>query len=253
MPSVSADLRSFLFPQTVGPAKSTTETAQRTDAQSNLRMGVVTAVTTAGITVAVGPQTITAAHLDSYAPAVGDAVALMAVSDSWLAMGRVVGPGNPTDFSAAAAAVGPSLVGEGFAGNTVGGTMMTTTGSFANVSSKYTIDYYHPQNHVIMVVMGVCFSASASTAVGTFLIFENTSATNVGFRRIVPGTTSPLSELVTGILAPDLGRPGGQQRQVVLLASSTGGTFTVTDGVAASARSFAFLLDLGDNSFMATK
>jgi hypothetical protein len=242
------NLLDMVLPKGIGPSKDTQGTAQKTEGQSDLRMGIVTAVTTRGITVAVGAQTVTAAHIDSYAPAVGDAVALMAVQDSWLALGRVVGPGNPTDGSAAAAAVGPSFLGATSLTGISAATLVSTAAGPVDVP-KYTQSYYHPQNHAVMVVCGVVWTASVTTASATYLIQETTASITPGFFRQVAGVTIDLCHIVYGIVPA---AQGGAQRNVKLQISATGGTITVKDGISAG-RGFMYLLDLGDQSFVVTK
>ena len=242
------DLLNAVLPRNVGPTRDTQETARRTDAQSDLRMGVVTAVTTTGITVQVGAQSIDAAHLDSYAPAVGDAVALMAVQDSWLALGRVVGPGNPTDGSAASSAVGPSLLTGASITGTSAAALASTAGAAVTVS-KYDQTYYHPTNHVVLAVMGFDWTASAATAVATFFVRENVSNAQFGFARYVPNNTIDNYHTIFAVLPASL---GGQQRRVTLEVSASGGTITVKDGISL-AQGFLYLMDLGDASFVVQK
>jgi len=245
---VHPDLISAVLPRNIGPASSTTGAAARTDAQSDLRAGVVTAVTTRGVTVQVGAQSVDAAHLDSYAPAVGDAVALLTFQDAWLALGRPVGPGTPTDLTAQGSGIGPGFLGATSLTGISGGTLVSTAAGPADVP-KYAQTYYHPPGHVIMVVCGVVWTASVTTASATFLIQETTAATTPGFFRHVAGVTTDLCHIVYGIIPAT---QGGQSSSVKLQVSATGGTITVKDGIAAG-RGFMYLLDLGDKSFVVTK
>jgi hypothetical protein len=242
------DLLSQLLPRTIGPTKDTTQTAAKTDAQSDLRMGVVTAVTTRGITVAVGAQSINAAHLSRYAPAIGDAVALLAVQDTWLALDRVVGPGTPTDLTEPGSGVGPGFLGATSLTGISGSTLVSTAAGPVDVP-KYAQSYYHPQNHAVMVVCGVVWTASATTASATYLIQETTASITPGFFRHVAGVTTDLCHMIYGVVPA---AQGGTQRSVKLQVSATGGTITVKDGIAAG-RGFMYLLDLGDQSFVVTK
>jgi hypothetical protein len=245
MPS---DLIAQVLPRIIGPASSTTETAAKTDAQSDLRMGVVTAVTTRGITVQVGAQSIDAAHLDSYAPAVGDPVALMKAQDSWLAMGRVVGPGNPTDFSAGGPAAGPSFLGSTSLTGISAGTLVSTAAGPVDIP-KYDTTYFHPSGHVILVLFGVEWVASVTTASATFLVQEVTAPITPGFLRQLAGVTTDRCDIGYAIVPA---AQGGTQRRIKVQVTATGGTITVKDGIAAG-RGFMSLLDLGDQSFVVTK
>lgn len=245
---MTSDLRNFILPRTIGPALSTTETALKTDGQSDLRMGVVTAVTTRGITVAVDARTVDAAHLDSYAPAVGDAVALMAVQDTYIAMGRVVGPGNPTDGTAAAAAVGPSFIGGGSITTTTNAVLASTAGVATTVPG-YDQTYYHPENHVVLAMAGLDWTASATTTATVLFLQELMGPSTVGFHRQLANFTTDLFSVVYGIIPPSL---GGTQRRIALQISATGGTVTAKEGNPAG-RGFLLLLDLGDASFIVTK
>jgi hypothetical protein len=242
------NLLDMVLPRGIGPSKDTQGTAQKTDAQSDLRMGIVTDVTTRGITVAVGAQTVSAAHIDSYAPAIGDAVALVAVQDSWLALGRVVGPGNPTDGSAAAAAAGPSLIGGGAVTGISNVSLASSAGPATNIP-KYDQTYYHPTNHVVMIMAGIDWTASVTTASTVLFLQETTSPTTCGFFRQVAGVTSDLFTIVYGIAPASL---GGQQRRITAQVSASGGTITARDGNPAG-RGFLLLWDLGDASFVVTK
>jgi hypothetical protein len=241
------DLVNVVLPKTIGPGRDTQETASKTDAPSDLRMGVVTAVTARGITVQVGSQSHTAAHLDSYAPAIGDAVALMAVQDSWLAMGRVVGPGNPTDGSAAASAVGPSLLTGGNTTSLGSVTLASTSGGAVNVP-RYDRTYFHPENHAVLAIAGFTWLGSTAATVFSFLITETTGGASHGLFRRLTGTTFEQYDVCYGVLPATL---GGQNRRVVGQVSVTGGggSATVKTGNGIG-RGFFILMDLGDLSFI---
>jgi hypothetical protein len=205
-------------------------------------------VTTRGITVAVDARTVDAAHCASYAPAVGDAVALMAFQDTYLALDRVVGPGNVSDATAAGPQVGAGLIGGASTTGVSNAALASTAGASVNVP-KYDLTYFHPENHVVLVAAGVDWTASATTANAIFFLNEVNSNTNVGFRREIPNTTSDLFRVVWGIVPPSL---GGQARRIILQLIATGGTITVRDGNP-SGRGFMYLMDLGDASFAVEK
>jgi hypothetical protein len=239
------DLLSQVFARNIGPASSTTEVASKTDAQSDLRMGVVTAVTTRGITVDVGAQTVDASHLDSYAPAIGDPVALMKVQDSWLAMGRVVGPGNAADLSGVGPAIGPSLLGGGIVTTT---RATTTTGGPVNISG-WDIDFWLPPNHVALVVAGFPYFGSVAGSLAQFtLVAVGISQLSQLRRTAITGNIAQM-ETMTGVVMP---ASSGRAINVVATLQFISGTgssnvngFSVNPG-------YMFAMDLGDTSFMAT-
>jgi hypothetical protein len=188
------DLLATVLSRNIGPAKSTTEVAGKTDAQSDLRMGTVTAVTTRGITVDVGAQTVDAAHLDSYAPAVGDPVALMKVQDSWLALGRVVGPGNASDLS---------LLGGGIV--TTSRTTSTAAGP-VNISG-WDIDFWLPPNHAALIVAGFPYFGSIAGSVGQMTLVVVGSGNIAQLRRTAVTANIAQMETLTGVVMPSsLGR-----------------------------------------------
>lgn len=239
------NLLDLVLPRGIGPSKDTQGTAQKTDAQSDLRMGVVTTVTTRGITVAVGAQTVTAAHLDSYAPAVGDPVALMAVQDSWLAMGRVVGPGNVSDLTGPGPSIGPSLIGGGM----VTSTLATSTAAGPVNINGYDISFWLPPNHSALVLAGMpWFGSLAASVVQLTLTVSGTTITQVR-RATVSGNIAAM-ETLSGVVMPAAsGRSIRVIGQVQLI--SGGGTanvsgFSIMPG-------FMVVLDLGDTSFTAVR
>ena len=134
---------------TRGPNPLTQATAQGLDGPTEIRTGTVTAVTARGITVAVAEGTVPAAHLDSYAPAVGDPVAMAAFRDSWLALGRPVGTGTATDLVTPGSGAGPTVLG-GMVLSGTNATMASSTGSFVTVP-RYRCTYHHPANHQVMI------------------------------------------------------------------------------------------------------
>lgn len=239
-----SDLLAQALPRNIGPAGSTTEVAGKTDAQSDLRMGVVTAVTTRGITVNVGAQSVDAAHLDSYAPALGDPVALMKTQDSWLAIGRVVGPGNASDLSGVGPAIGPSLLGGGIVTTT---RTTTTTGGPVNISG-WDIDFWLPPNHSALVIAGLPYFGSIAGSVGQMML----NAVGVGQiaqmrRSAITGNIAQM-ETLTGVVMPTSdGRAINVVAQLQFISgtgSSNVNGFSVNPG-------YMVAMDLGDTSFTA--
>lgn len=240
------DLLSQVLPRNVGPSGLTTEASAKTDAQSDLRMGVVTAVTTRGITVDVGAQTISASHLDSYAPAVGDPVALMKVQDSWLAMGRVVGPGNVSDFSNVGPSIGPSFIGGG----------MVTTSLSASTSAGpvsipgYDITFYLPANHSALVLAGMPFFGSTAGNVGQMTLVNNGVGNISQLRRSAITGSIAQQELVAGVVVSS---PVARTVRVIGQIQFISGTGTVAVQGFTVVPGFMIVLDLGDTSFTPTK
>src|ERR1041384_3661417 len=75
-------------------------------------MGTVVAVTSRGIDVSVGTGLVpNIAHLQGYNPAVGDPVGMLRFEDSWVVLGRPVGPGTATDNVTPGSGLGTTLLG----------------------------------------------------------------------------------------------------------------------------------------------
>lgn len=212
-------------------------------ASSDIRTGIVTAVTARGITVAVGSGTVTAAHLDSYAPAVGDTVALGKTQDSWLCMGRVVGSGTAVDYRSPGSGVGPSVLAAMHTSGT--STLVSSTGSALPVP-KYTLTYYHPPGHSVLIL---AFFGWISTANADWIIVDFTetiSGTAVGEwdEPAVSssfGRTATVSALVRETL-------GGAKRTVSMTMNRLTGTGTTSITQNDSRPGYMIALDLGDQS-----
>lgn len=231
------------LPRNIGPSNMAAEVAGKTDAQSDLRMGVVTAVTTRGITVAVGAQSVDASHLDSYAPAIGDPVALMKVQDSWLAMGRVVGPGNASDLTGVGPAIGPSYLGGGII--TTSKTTSTSAGP-VNVNG-WNINFWLPPNHSALVIAGLPFFSTVAASVGQLTLLANGSQFSQLLRAGVAGNIIQM-ETLTGVVMP---ASTGRSINVVAQLKFISGTGSVNVNGAASVVGYMVVLDLGDTSFTA--
>lgn len=226
-----------------GPSSLTRGTAERTDTPSDLRTGVVSEVSARGITVQVASAPVNAAHLDSYAPAIGDTVALMKTQDTWLCMGRIVGSGTSTNFLAPGSGVGPSVL----AGmRTLGtSTLASSTGSAVPVP-KYTLTYYHPPGHSVLIMVYFTWICTASADWIIADLTETTTATPVG-EFVEPQVTGNFgrADLWTGLVKETL---GGTKRTVSMTMSRLTGTGTVSVNQNESRPGYMLALDLGDKS-----
>lgn len=239
-----SDLIAQILPRVIGPAGSTTEVAARTDAQSDLRMGIVTAVTTRGITVAVGAQSVDASHLDSYAPALGDPVALMKVQDSWLAIGRVVGPGNASDLSGVGPAIGPSYLGGGI----ITTTRTTSTAAGPVNISGWDIDFWLPPNHSALVIAGLPTFGSVAASVMQFALVAVGIGQISQLRRSTVTGSIAVMETLTGVVMP---ASAGRAINVVATVQFVSGTGTANVNGFSVNPGYMVALDLGDTSFTA--
>lgn len=213
------------------------------DGDSSVRTGTVTAVTARGISVSVASGTADASHLDSYAPAVGDTVALVKTQDAWLCLGRVVGVNTATDQRSPGTGIGPSVLA---AMRTSGSaTLASSTGSALPVP-RYTLTYYHPPGHSVLILAFFCW---ASTVAADWIIVdftESISGTAVGEwdEPVVSasfGRTATVSALVPETLA-------GAKRTVVMSMNRLTGTGTTTISANAARPGYMIALDLGDQS-----
>lgn len=83
-----------LRPLTRGPSALVAETAGRTDSPAEVRTGVVSSVSGDTVNVSVAGGIVVASHLASYTPTVDHRVLLLKVQDSWVVLGRILGPGT---------------------------------------------------------------------------------------------------------------------------------------------------------------
>lgn len=226
-----------------GPSGLTRQTAEKTDNPSDLRTGAVSAVTSRGIDVQVAGGVITAAHLDSYAPAVGDSVALMKTQDSWLAMGRIVGSGTPTDFSSAGTGVGPSVLAAMRTSGT--GALVSSTGSTVFVP-KYSIQYFHPVGHSVLILAFFNWNSTNATDWIIADLVEAVSGSGVGeLVEAQINATFGRANLMTGLVRDTF---GGARRQINLNMARLSGSGTTTISQTDSRPGYMIALDLGDKS-----
>lgn len=210
------------------------------------RTGVVTKVTAYGITVAVAAGTVNAAHLTSYAPAVGDTVALMKTQDSWLALGRVVGPGTATDARSPGAGMGASLLAGGYTSGT--GTLATDSTGTNQLVAGYSLTFFQPANHPVLVLAQFSWISSAA---GDWLIADLNETIGGGTigEITVPQVSSSFGRVaqIYGLLVPSL---GASKRTVTLTARRLTGTGTLTVSQSTARPGFMIALDLADGALM---
>jgi len=224
-----------------GPSGLTQQTAAKTDNPSDLRTGVVSAVTSRGIEVQVAGGVIAAAHLDSYGPAVGDSVALMKAQDSWLALGRVVGSGTPTDYTSGGSAAGPTVLDAFYTGGS--STLASSTGATVTVP-KFSLTFYHPKNHVVALMWHFGWQSTVTTDWILINMVETVSGLTVGFLDEPIVSTFNRGTDGLGLLGTQF---GGAKRNVVMTMSRLAGTGTtsVTEGTPPG---YMIALDVGDGS-----
>jgi len=150
---------SALLPPALSSRSLAEQTAARTQAPTDLRMGTVTAVTAFGIEVDVGGGAVSASHLDSYAPAVGHTVVLQRVLDAWVCLGRPVGSGTPTNGGAPGSGMGMTVLG----GATLlgSGTLASSTGAEVPVPGM-SMTFFHPTGHTLLLVAGFAWTSTNS-------------------------------------------------------------------------------------------
>lgn len=210
---------------------------------SDVRTGTVTAVSARGITVAVSGGPVDASHLDSYAPAVGDTVALAKTQDSWLALGRVVGVNTAVDQQSPGTGVGPSVLA---AMRTSGSaTLLSTTGTAAPVP-RYTLTYYHPPGHTVLVLVGFAWISTASADWLIADLTETVTGTAVG--EITEPLVSSSFGRFASMASVAVDSLGGGRRTMTLTANRLTGTGTLSISANAARPGYMIVLDLGDKS-----
>ncbi len=232
------------MPASAGPSTLTQETSGKTADPTDMRMGTVTAVTSRGIDVSVAGGTVMAAHLDSYAPAVGDPVALVKAQDSWLALGRAVGPGTATDLNSAGSGIGPSVM-DAMISAGGGGTLASSTGSLVTVP-KFSVDFFHPPGHQVLVLAGFNWYGTVTNDWIIAQLWETTTNTQVGqFVDIQSNNAFGRADWIYGCMISDF---GGAKRNVVFKIQRLTGTGTIRADDSTTNRPFMIAYDMGDSS-----
>jgi hypothetical protein len=206
-------------------------------------VGTVVAVTSRGVDVAVAAGVVeSAAHLDSYAPALGDSVALGQILDSWIVLGRLVGPGMASDGSAAGPAIGPSFLGGGM----VTTSAAASTGGAVVQVPGYDISFWLAANHSALVLAGMPWYGSVAASTIQIML----SAVNITqisqMRRTTITANSATVETLSGVVVPDV---VGRLIRVVAQVQLIAGTGTANVQGFSVAPGYMVALDLGDTSF----
>lgn len=237
----------LLIPPLRGPSPLVSETVDKTASPSDLRMGIVSEVTTRGITVACSSGAVQAAHLGSYAPAVGDSVALMKTQDSWLALGRVVGSGTATDNLSGGSSAGVTVLAAMHTEDTA--TLASSTGSTVAVP-RYSLTFYHPANHAVLILAGFVWLSTVSADWIIADLKENVSGSAVGeFVQPIVSNSFGRFDTMSGLARPSL---GGTTRTYSMTMARLAGTGTTTIQTSSSRCGYMIALDLGDASLIPT-
>lgn len=232
-----------------GPRKLTTETAARTTAPTEMRMGTVSAVTARGVTVGVAEGFVPASCLDSYAPAVGDAVLMSRFQDTWTVLGRPVGTGTATDFATPGIAAGTTMLG-GTALTASGVIMASSTGSLVPVP-RYRCTYFHPPGHFVLVMIGLSWYCSVAGDTMEVSLWDAAVAVQAGSMVFQQSDNNFFSRFEASgqMLPPSF---GGRKVDLYLQVQRLNGTGTSRVDDAAIRRGYMVALDMGDQSVIAT-
>jgi hypothetical protein len=165
----------------VGAKQLTAVTAAGIEAPTDMRMGTVAAVSARGVDVSVASGLIqSAAHLPGYNPAVGDPVAMARFQDTWLVLGRPIGPGTAVDNATPGTALATPLL-DGMVLTQSGSILATsaTTGSFVDVP-RYGVSFYHPDNHWVRIDTTYTYFSTVNSDVIQVRVKELKSNTTIG-------------------------------------------------------------------------
>jgi hypothetical protein len=212
------------------------------------RLGTVSAVTARGIDVSVGTGLVEgAAHLSSYNPAVGDTVIMARYADSWTVLGRLVGPGTPSDNLSPGTGLGFTML-DGMVLTQAGGAIGASTGSVVTVP-RYGLSFYHPPSHWVALLISYTWFCTVATDQLQVSVYETVSGTTFwqAEHPQVPGA-SRFETYV--IMAPQTF--GGVARGYGLKVQRTSGSGTSQIEDHASRRGSFFAYDLGATSIIRT-
>jgi len=235
----------------VGPRGLTSQASSATDAPTDLRSGIVVAVTSRGIDVDVASGRIVgAAHLASYNPAVGDPVALVRFQDAWLVLDRPVGPGTALDLATPGSGAGTNLLGGTVLSGT-GATLASSTGTAVNVP-RYRCTYYHPPGHQVLILCGVSWYSSVTADSLWIMLWDAVSGVQASIMDLNQMSNNFFGHFETfgAMLQP--ATFGGRKVDLYMQVQRAGGTGTSRVDDIAARRGFMIALDMGDGSILAT-
>lgn len=231
-----------------GPLGLTRETARRTDAPSDIATGTVSAVSSRGIDVQRGSGLISgAAHLQSYTPAVGDTVTMIRYQDSWVALGRSVGPGTATDNASPGTGLGFTML-DGMVLTQAGGAMATSTGSLVTVP-RYGLTFFHPPGHWVLLLVSYTWFCTVGNDILQVSVYESLSGTTFWRAEHVQVTGASRFETYAVMAPPTF---GGQQRSYGLKIQRVSGSGTNQIEDHTNRRGGFFAYDLGDQTIIRT-
>lgn len=226
------------------------QTAAAIGAPSDIRMGIVSKVTSRGIDVSVsGGLVENAAHLSSYNPAVGDSVAMIRFQDSWLVLDRPVGPGTPTDLVVRGSGVGATFLG-GTVSTPTNATIATSTGALVPVP-RYRCTYHHPVGHYVMIKIGLTWYCSVAGDTMEISVWDAVTGGQVGSMVFQQSDNNFFSRFESGaqIVGPAF---GGRKVDLFLQLQRLNGTGTSRVDDSGIRRAYMLALDVGDSSVIAT-
>ena len=229
-----------------GPRGLTQATADALDGLAEVRAGTVSAVTSRGIDVQVAEGLIaSAAHLDSYNPAVGDPVVCAVYRDSWTVLGRPVGPGTATDLATVGSGVGLTVLG-GKVLSGGGATMASSTGSVV-VVPRYGVSYHHPPGHWVLLLCGISWYSSVTNDWMSVALVNTQSGAAVGSVELVQAGSNAFGHFETwsGMVPPAY---GGVRRDIHMTLQRISGTGASRIDDVAARRGYLVAVDLGDQS-----
>lgn len=235
-----------------GPRGLTQQAAQAAAGLSDLRTGVVQAVTSRGIDVRVGVDGLIpdAAHLNSYAPAVGDPVSMIAFQGSWLVLGRPVGPGTARDNVTPGSAAGTTLIGATVLTGT-STTLASSTGS-AVVVPRMTMAYYHPPGHYVLIMAGFSWFNNIANDWLTATFSNANNGVTLADIQLIQAASAAAGhwETLPFIVGPS---QGGKPVSLKMTIQRLSGTGTVRVDDSGPRVNYLIALDLGDQSVIPTQ
>lgn len=231
-----------------GPLGLTAAVGDRTGTPSDIRTGTVSAVTPRGIDVAVADGLIQgAAHLNSYNPAVGDTVAMISYSNSWMILGRAVGPGTATDSATPGTGLGYTLL-DAMVLTKSGSVLATSTGTAVTVP-RYGVTLFHPPGHWLEIRPTYTWFSTTNGDVMQVQLWESLSNAQVEAEEHIQPVGASQFTTTTFVVPPSLG--GGRRSYFLKIQRVSGaGNCRLEDHALRRGSMLAF--DLGDQAIIRT-